>query len=363
MSEKRKFYFKKNKEGGGFNTKKKNKTTNVDDLNLEMVPCPLCENNFYDKTDINKEEINEDINTTTTTTITTTTTTTTTNTINNNNNINTTPTNSISSNDENIKDNKKIKIFSKRLNKLYYGCGECGLVYMHPHFHVENSKEKDRYELHKNSPTDEKYKSFLLPCVEKLKDLLEKELKEFDDDNDKKEEKKNQFIGLDYGCGPGPTLSLMFKEITNFNVENYDPYFMKHEMVEKVEKNLKIKEKDEKDEKNKENEENKEKEQIEEIKPFKFITCTEAIEHFKYPIKDLKKIIDGNLISKDGGYLLIMTQLLLNDEMFENWHYPRDFTHICFFRPKTFNWIAEKFNAKLLELDQSKGISILFFDQ
>ncbi|KAM9967036.1 hypothetical protein ACTFIR_007273 [Dictyostelium discoideum] len=373
MSEKRKFYFKKNKDGNGFNTKKKNKTLIVDDLNLEMVPCPLCENSLYDNTNntINEQKDKNTIDNTTTTTTTAITTpsnedntpSTTTTTINNNNN-------------ENKENEKIIKIFSKRLNKLYYGCGECGLVYMHPHFHVENNKEKDRYELHKNSPTDEKYKSFLKPCVEKLNLLLEKELNQFGNDdnnnNDKKEEKKKEFIGLDYGCGPGPTLSLMFKEIANLNVENYDPYFMKHEIVEKVENNLKIKmkinqkqqenqEEKEKEEKEKEEEEKEEKE--EEIKSFKFITCTEAIEHFKYPIQDLNKIIDGGLISKDGGYLLIMTQLLLNDEMFENWHYPRDFTHICFFRPKTIDWIAQKFNANLLELDQSKGISIFYFGE
>ncbi|EGC34342.1 hypothetical protein DICPUDRAFT_153446 [Dictyostelium purpureum] len=282
MSEnKRKFYFKKGKDYGQQHKKnKKDSNKEKENIVLEKVNCPLCEND-------RKEEIIE---------------------------------------------------FSRRMNKLYYTCKQCGLVYLHPHYHVDNQKEKTRYEFHQNSPQDEKYKSFLQPCVDKLIPLLREH---------NKDQKDNEIIGLDYGCGPGPTLSLMFKE-KGFTLENYDPYFLENDKVKQAEKYL-------------ENSGNQDNNSDKIAQPFHFVTCTEAIEHFKAPILDLKKIIDGGLISKNNGLLLIMTQLLLTDEQFENWHYPRDYTHICFFRPTTFNWISKKFNSNLLEMDEKRGIIILSF--
>ncbi|KYQ92836.1 hypothetical protein DLAC_05420 [Tieghemostelium lacteum] len=214
--------------------------------------------------------------------------------------------------------------------KYYFTCNQCTLVFVHSKYHVTNEKEKERYEHHHNSPLDQKYKDFLKPAIDKLLPLLK-------DTMEKSQKTKEDLVGLDYGCGPTPTLSVMFKEL-GYQMENYDPYFQPNETVQSIE-TLKDK-----------------PSQILE-KRFDFITCTEAIEHFNKPLQDLRKLLDYGLLM-DNGCLLIMTQLLKNDEMFKNWFYPRDQTHICFFRKSTFEWIAKKFQREVTIFEEENIIII-----
>ncbi|GAM24565.1 hypothetical protein SAMD00019534_077400 [Acytostelium subglobosum LB1] len=204
--------------------------------------------------------------------------------------------------------------FSSAFKKNYYSCTVCTLVFVHQHYHVTEDKEKTRYQFHNNSPLDKKYVSFLQPAFNSLLPLLPTGAR-----------------GLDYGCGPGPALSLMFGE-KGHTMENYDPYFMPNDKVKQVEEGKTI-------------------------EPFDFVTCTEAIEHFRRPKDDLDKLLLKGMV-KTGGHLLFMTQFLKNDEMFATWHYPRDITHICFFRGSTFQWIAKHYQCELTLLD-NENIAIL----
>eukprot|EP01132_Coremiostelium_polycephalum_P004676 gene4676-5842_t len=246
-------------------------------------------------------------------------------------------------------DNLDTKEFSNRFNKKYFKCNECSLVFMHERFHATQEKEKSRYSLHQNSTHDENYKKFLQPCIDLLLPIL-----------DPQQLKKDELLGLDFGCGPGPTLSHMFKD-NGYNLENYDPYFLKNDKVNLIlNNNNKLEQQQQQSEK-----------EIEKsttttttpIRGYDFITCTEAIEHFRKPIEDLKKIFNTGLLV-DGGYLLIMTQFLTDDQMFENWHYPRDFTHISFFRKETFLYISKLFNIPdPIVINEKYGISIFKFNK
>ena len=77
---------------------------------------------------------------------------------------------------------------------------------------------------------------------------------------------------------------------------------------------------------------------------YDFVVCTEVLEHLRRPSDDLAKI---DALLKPGGVLGVMTGVLEDDALFQDWWYRRDFTHICFYRPETLAWIARRFNWKL----------------
>eukprot|EP00026_Physarum_polycephalum_P010603 Phypoly_transcript_10770.p1 GENE.Phypoly_transcript_10770~~Phypoly_transcript_10770.p1 ORF type:complete len:407 (-),score=86.14 Phypoly_transcript_10770:16-1236(-) len=99
--------------------------------------------------------------------------------------------------------------YAIQFSKLFLSCPTCQLVFLHPRHHLTEDEEKKRYEEHNNSPYDQRYRSFLAPVLDELMPLL--------GDN-------YNLHGLDYGCGPGPTLSTMFRE-KGFKMADYDPFF------------------------------------------------------------------------------------------------------------------------------------------
>lgn len=118
-------------------------------------------------------------------------------------------------------------------------------------------------------------------------------------------------VGLDYGCGPGPAASAMMAE-RGFPTVDYDPYFFPDVAVL--------------------------------ARKYDFIVCTEVVEHLRRPADDVARL-DGLL--KPGAVLGAMTGVLEDDASFADWWYRRDFTHICFYRPETLEWIARRFGWEL----------------
>ncbi len=169
----------------------------------------------------------------------------------------------------------------------YNKCLICRLIFLSPEFHFNLAQEKARYDTHENSPQDSGYVSFL----KKLADPLCQKIKPGD-------------RGLDFGCGPGPTMSVILNE-RGFQVENYDPiYFPKKALLQES---------------------------------YDFITCTETIEHFYQPRKEFE-LLSRRL--KPGGILGIMTEILHDETQFPTWWYPNDPTHVTFYQKETFEWIA-----------------------
>ncbi|MCP4338456.1 MAG: class I SAM-dependent methyltransferase, partial [Desulfobulbaceae bacterium] len=117
--------------------------------------------------------------------------------------------------------------------------------------------------------------------------------------------------GLDFGCGPGPTLSTLFEE-QGYQMDLYDPfYYNDPEVFEKK---------------------------------YDFICATEVVEHLADPDREFAALFS---MLKQGGWLGIMTKLVIDRHAFTNWHYIRDMTHICFYSKSTFNYLAERFKAEL----------------
>jgi len=120
--------------------------------------------------------------------------------------------------------------------------------------------------------------------------------------------------GLDYGCGPGPTLSILMQE-RGFSCIDYDPFF-KPDMDDT-------------------------------LHPkgggYDYIVSSEVFEHFHDPRAELKRL-DSLLV--EGGVLGVMTNRVkgeVNDKEFGNWYYRLDPTHVIFWARESFEYAAKEY--------------------
>lgn len=178
--------------------------------------------------------------------------------------------------------------------RSYYQCPKCNLVFVPPYQYLSPEEEKKRYDLHENDPLDEGYRKFLSRLMRPLNCRLAPGSQ-----------------GLDFGCGPGPTLHLMLEE-QGHQMNIYDPFYNKDPSVFDTN--------------------------------YDFITATEVVEHLHNPSEELDLLWR---CLKPRGYLGIMTKMVRNRQAFRNWHYIRDETHVAFFSRNTFEWLAGRWNASL----------------
>ena len=177
----------------------------------------------------------------------------------------------------------------------YLRCPQCDLVFVPKHQHLLPEEEKSRYDFHQNDPNDSRYRNFL----NRLFQPLEKQL-------------NPGARGLDFGCGPGPTLSVMFEE-AGYDCAVYDLHYANDLSV------------------------------FEDT--YDFITCSETMEHLYEPREEFERFLK---LVKPGGWIGIMTQL--HDEApvpFERWHYKDDDTHVCFFSKKSFQTLEKTYGLRL----------------
>lgn len=187
---------------------------------------------------------------------------------------------------------RHVSPFHRDQQRTYQRCNQCCLVFVDAHFHLSEEQEKAEYDLHRNSPLDPGYRQFLGRLVEPLLQRL-----------------PDHSRGLDFGCGPGPTLSVMLEE-HGHRVALYDYFYARDESVWQQQ--------------------------------YHFITATEVVEHLSQPHAILPKLWSH---LQPGGVLGIMTKLVKDRDAFANWHYRNDPTHISFFSRETFLWLGEQWNA------------------
>ncbi len=189
--------------------------------------------------------------------------------------------------------------FHKDNQRKYLRCNNCYLVFVSKEFHLSKEEEKKRYDLHENYHNDPGYRQFLSRIFEPMNSRI-----------------KPKSFGLDFGSGPGPTLSLMFEE-AGHKMNLYDIYYSVDKSVFE--------------------------------KQYDFITASEVVEHLKEPFEVLEKLW---VCLKPEGFLGIMTKMVLDQQAFSKWHYITDMTHISFFSVETFEWIGEHINSKLEFVDK-----------
>lgn len=193
--------------------------------------------------------------------------------------------------------------------RTYWCCSCCRLVFVPQAFHLSESEEHKIYDQHENDPSDEGYRHFLnrlmMPLLLALKDIaIEPPAK-----------------GLDFGSGPGPTLSLMLAQ-EGYQMAIYDHFYARHPEVL--------------------------------LQHYDFITSTEVWEHLSQPGKVIEKLFS---CLKPNGIIGVMTKRI-PETSFANWHYIKDPTHITFFADKTFEYLAEKYQCRLSLLSNDVALLI-----
>jgi hypothetical protein len=201
-------------------------------------------------------------------------------------------------------DSPEAEAFYKDGVRKYLRCPRCELIFVPKEFHLAPDKERSRYDLHENSPDDPEYRAFLRRLIDPLLPHLEK-----------------GSSGLDFGSGPGPTLSLMMRQ-RGFEMEDYDPFYSEDDSVLEGR--------------------------------YDFIACTETVEHFCEPRKSWELMLG---LVRPGGVIGVMTDLFEEGMDFSDWHYIRDDTHVAFYSRKCFDWIAGRFN---LTVSCSRGSVAIF---
>lgn len=186
----------------------------------------------------------------------------------------------------------------------FYRCTNCDLIFVPPAQFLSPAEEKAYYDLHQNNAGDVGYREFLGKLFKPMVALL-----------------KPEDHGLDYGSGPGPTLSLMFEEQT-FSMNVYDYIYANDDTVL--------------------------------THTYNFVTSTETIEHFRRPRADLLTMWQ---LIKAGGYLGVMTGIVNEQTDFASWHYKNDPTHVCFYSRTTINWLANLFQAR--QVYENGNVTIL----
>ena len=184
--------------------------------------------------------------------------------------------------------------------QIYFSCNICRLTYLSQNQLLDPDEEQFRYEQHNNNPDDPRYREFLGELFNPLQPLL----------------KQNSF-GLDFGCGPGPALALMFKE-SGYKMNTYDPYFANDPSA------------------------------LDEH--YDFITSTEVFEHLYNPLKEIDLLFS---LLKPQGILGVMTKLLKDETDFPTWFYRNDTTHVSFYTKKTWEWISRHWHAEIITLDDN----------
>jgi 2-polyprenyl-3-methyl-5-hydroxy-6-metoxy-1,4-benzoquinol methylase len=165
----------------------------------------------------------------------------------------------------------------------------CKLVFVPREQRLDAASEKAHYDLHNNDPQDQGYRRFLSRLADPILQRIAPGSK-----------------GLDFGCGPGPTLSLMLTE-QGHDMALYDLYYYPDISVLDTR--------------------------------YDVVTATEVIEHLYEPNQVWQQWLS---LIKPRGWLGLMTKLVIDVDAFAKWHYKNDQTHVVFFSRATFLYLAER---------------------
>lgn len=188
----------------------------------------------------------------------------------------------------------------------YRQCPDCRLIFVPPRFFLPREQEIERYLEHENSLDNPGYVKMFKDKIDIVRTVCPGVRKV-----------------LDYGCGYEPVLKTLLTR-DGYAAEGYDAYFFPQGKLEPG---------------------------------YDLIISTETFEHFKEPGCEIDTLV--SLLSR-AGYLAVMTRFYCatddaasaNDaasrEDFQNWYYQRDPTHIAFYSPNTFAWIAKDKGLKIV---------------
>lgn len=184
--------------------------------------------------------------------------------------------------------------------RKYYLCAHCSLIFVDPCHFLSPEKEQQHYVTHENHLENEGYVRFLKQILDPMLPYLDSKMR-----------------GLDYGCGPGPTLSKLIKQ-HGIACDDYDPFFANVPLHP----------------------------------PYDFMLATECLEHFHRPADEMKRI---SAWLKPGGLLGVMTEHWTHIEQLKSWYYAKDPTHVCFYHASTLDYLCQQFGFLLVWQDKKRA--------
>lgn len=184
-------------------------------------------------------------------------------------------------------------------DRRYYRCDDCLLIFIDRSQHPSQEAAVAHYRTHENSIESAGYVDFLRRVIDPLLPYL-----------------SPCMSGLDFGCGPGPTLSTILRR-HGFVCTDYDPIFSPVRLDP----------------------------------PYDFVFATECFEHFVRPAEDVGRLAS---LLRPGGYLGVMTERWTDLGRFTDWYYTRDPTHVSFFHDRTFEYVCRRFGFEALPSDDRR---------
>lgn len=205
---------------------------------------------------------------------------------------------------------KAVAVVTRKSKKTFFRCAKCDFCFLDRTQLLDFSQEKERYLLHQNSNDNLGYVNWLsgiVDCAMHEIDLKGKNI-------------------LDYGCGHTPVLPEILKgKVPHIGrIDYYDLYFFPD---------------------------------LDFSEGYTCIFSVEVFEHFRDTYKEAAQVFS---LIETGGYIVISTRLLPEENKFASWWYIQDATHISFYSLRTFKWFAETFSLKIVFFD---GKSIIIFQK
>ncbi|GAB6089484.1 class I SAM-dependent methyltransferase [Spirochaeta dissipatitropha] len=178
--------------------------------------------------------------------------------------------------------------------RRYFLCPTCRLIFIDPASRLTPEAEKSYYGTHENSIEQPGYVRFLQQIITPTLAWL-----------------RTGMRGLDYGCGPGPTLSELLRR-EGMHCDDYDPLFRPQKPQG----------------------------------PYDFIFSTECFEHFYEPVHDIQQITE---LLKQDGILAVMTEQWQDLPQFRQWYYTTDPSHSSYFHRQTMDYVAARFSLQIIQ--------------
>ena len=203
--------------------------------------------------------------------------------------------------------NSKVIPFTIYKGREYHRCPKCYLIQLLRSQCPSLEEEQREYQLHINDPYDERYRRYLQPVTNSMLEWLQKK-------------KIQQPRILDFGSGPGPTISVVLEE-QGWSVTNYDPFFSPDTSAL--------------------------------LQRYDVISCTEVVEHFYEPKTSWEQLL---ALRNEQGSIIVMTQCsdsYSREETFHKWRYIREKSHVVFYHSQTMHWIAKHYGLQLSVLTPS----------
>jgi SAM-dependent methyltransferase len=188
----------------------------------------------------------------------------------------------------------------------YTQCDRCGLISKNPECFQDFASQKERYDLHENDAENVGYRDyfqrfleFVLPQAGEVR------------------------TALDFGCGASTLLADMLAE-EGIDCDYYDPIYAPDDAYRR--------------------------------RHYDLILSVEVFEHLHRPDETFTHLVER---LNPGGFLAIRTEFHPDDiERFLGWYYRMDSTHVVFFRPETFRYLAQR-NGCLYLGDNGKNMLLI----